>query len=130
MEQLKEVEILIGLAFTLFAAIIGVGRWFWGRVKGTVNDGVADLRGGHESIEQRMSAVEETSSELRNELGSVKYRMGKMETRMDTLATQQDIRETLVAIGKVEAIVAQQSTQLNILYKAAWDASHDGGRRP
>lgn len=117
---------LLGLLVGVIGAIVGLQKWFWGRVSTSVSASMSSLVTGHEGIEKRLQTVEDSMGAVKHDIETMRGRMGKMETRIEGLATKADLHELAVQVARFGAGVEAQANMTRMLYEAAQRAEKSG----
>lgn len=120
-------QMLLGFLVAIITAIVGLQKWFWGRVSTSVSNSMSSLVSGHEGIEKRLKTVEGSMGVVKQDIETMRGRMGKMETRIEGLATKADLHELAVQVARFGAGVEAQANMTRMLYEAAQRAEKSGG---
>jgi len=122
LEMLKSAEIIIGLAITIFSALVGVLVWIDRRQRARVKEGVSELvkdqKVASEKVAEVEQRVEELEGDIQTNLGELDRRVLGLERSMETVARQGDIANVQRALGSLEATVKASSTQVAMMFEA------------
>lgn len=128
LDWLKSTEIIIGLVMLACGGIAGALA-YWDRRARRYFDGKAmGLKNTALSQDRRLEHVETSLKDIDGDLERLKIRMSQVESSLERLAgLPSDLNQVSISLARVTAILEQQSNQITILYRAAWEASKKGG---
>lgn len=123
LDDLKTVEVLVGLIGTAFAALTGFLFWIDRRSRRFAEDVHRQLNGERSVDAMERTDIDGRLKNVERTVGEVEERVEHVERALETVARQADVAELRAEVGAMSAGLTAQMTavtgMVDTLYKAA-----------